>query len=57
MVSVPTYWVEINVVGLISIKCTQSTFPGVLKHLGVLWCKVHFLKKTSDYEFQDHTPM
>ena len=29
--------VEINFVGLTSMKCTQSTFPGVLKHLGVLW--------------------
>ena len=32
-------------------------FRGVLKHLGVLWCEVHFLKKTSNYEFRDHIPM
>jgi len=29
----PTFCVEINFVGPISIKCTQSTFPGVLTHL------------------------
>ena len=57
MVSRPKSCVETNNVGLTSIKYTQSTFPGVLTHLGVLWCKVHFLKKTSNYEFQEHTPM
>ena len=42
MVSRPTFCVEISFVGLTSIKCSQSTFPGVLKHLGVLWYEVHF---------------
>ena len=43
MVSRRMFCVEINFVGLILIKLTQSTFPGVLKHLGILWCEVHFL--------------
>ena len=36
MVSSPEYCVEINFVGLTSIKCTQSTFPRVLTYLAVL---------------------
>ena len=46
MVSRPTFVAEFNFVGLISIKCTQSTFPGVLKYTGVLWCDVCPSKST-----------
>ena len=44
MVFRTTFCVEINFVGLTLIKCTESTFPGVLKYLGALWYEVHFLK-------------
>ena len=49
MVYRPTFCVKINCVSLTLIKCTQSTFPGVLTHRGVLSCEVHFLKQTSHY--------
>ena len=41
MVYRPTFCVKINCVSLTLIKCTQSTFPGVLTHLCALWCVVN----------------
>ena len=37
MVYRPNMYVQIDLVGLTSIKCSKSTFPVVHKHLGALW--------------------
>ena len=37
MVVRPKMYVKIDFVGLTSIKCSQTTIPGVLIHLDVLW--------------------
>ena len=57
MVSRPKNCAEINVDGLTSMKCTQSTFPGVLKYLGVLWCEEMVLKYTFHCVCQYHASM
>ena len=38
-------------------KTRQKYISGGAQHLGALWFEFHFLKETSHYEFQYHTPM